>query len=305
MKTSCQVATVFGIPVRLDISLLALMGIVWLGCFRLRTSLGASLLLGTTWVLLLLLSIVLHELGHCLVAMQVGCRVRSITLLLLGGRAELSHLPTHPTHELAIAATGPLVSLALWLGGQYGADQLASQPISALTQQAATACAALAYLNVRLFWLNLVPAFPMDGGRILRALLAHPLGRLHATRVAVNLGRVLTAATLCWLLLGHTHVHIGFHRWDIAGEAWSFGPLDLTFNRMILGLIAFFVLFAAEQEYRTVVAEAEYIRNGQRAPWLPPLSPEERIVSSPPPYHRGVVDYRADHEKPRWWQWWH
>lgn len=304
MKTSCQVATVFGIPIRLDISLLALMGLIWIGFFQSGTGLLNALLMGSTWALLLLLSIILHELGHCLVSIRFGCRVRSITLLLLGGRAELTHFPTQPGAELLIAAAGPLVTLALWIGGRHGLDYFANQPPTAMTQYAGTAMAALAYLNVSLFWFNLVPAFPMDGGRILRALLAHRLGRLHATRIAVNIGRILTLGTLLWLLIGPAQINIAAHQWDILGWKGSFESVHLYFNRWLLGLIALFVFFAAEQEYHTVLLEAEYQRNGQRAPWLPPLAPEDRIVVSPPPYHRGSVDFRADRDKPRWWQWW-
>ena len=304
MKTSCQVATVCGIPVRLDISLLALMGIICVVFFRNGAGLLNALLQGTTWALLLLLSIILHELGHCLISIRYGCRVRSITLMLLGGRAELTHFPTQPGAELLIAAAGPLVSLALWLGGHHGAAYFASQPPSVLTQYAGSAMTALAYLNVSLFWFNLVPAFPMDGGRILRALLAHRLGRLHATRIAVNIGRVLTLGTILWLLTGQAQVNIEAHHWNVFGWEGSFNAVHLTINRWILGLIALFVFFAAEQEYHTVLLEAEYHRNGQRAPWLPPLAPEDQIVVSPPPYHRGSVDFRADRDKPRWWQWW-
>lgn len=310
MRTSCQVATLFGIPVRLDLSLLVLMAVVWIGSFDARNGILRSLLLGTAWVLLLLLSIILHELGHCLVSMQFGCRVRAITLMLLGGRAELSHLPTRPMAELAMAVAGPLVTLALWQGGRYGSDRLALAPSTPLAHAAADALAALAYLNVRLFWFNLVPAFPMDGGRILRALLAHRIGRLAATRMTVNLGRLLILGTLIWLLCQSgrlANIHIGAHRWAIAGQSWSIGPVDLTFNRCILGMIALFVLFAAEQEYGMVRQEAEYARHGQRAPWMPPLSPEDRIVVGPPPYSRGRAGDCTSREKPRggrWWQRW-
>ena len=304
MKTSYHVATFCEIPIRLDLSLLVLIVLIWAGCFDARAGVLPAILTGSIWAIALLLSIVLHEIGHSLVSMHFGCRVRSITLMILGGRAELSHLPTHPTQELLIAAAGPLVSLTLWLIGCSGETFFSSQPHTPFLQQTANACAMLAYLNVRLFWFNLVPAFPMDGGRILRALLAHPLGRLQATHITVVLGRIITICTLAWLLLSPAQVHLQAHHWQLAGHQWSIGPLHLAFNRWILGLIACFVLLAAEQEHRTVLAEAAYHRQGQRAPWMPPLTPEEHIRVSPPPYHRGVVDYRADHEKPRWWEWW-
>ena len=304
MKTSYQVGTFCEIPIQLDLSLLALLILIWGGCFDARTGIWTAIFTGSAWAFALLLSIVLHEIGHSLVSMHFGCRVRSITLMILGGRAELSHLPTHPTQELLIAVAGPLASMALWMLGRHGEIYFNSQPHTPFIQQAATASAMLAYLNVRLFWLNLIPAFPMDGGRILRAVLAHPLGRLQATSITVTLGRGITICTLIWLLLSPAQVHLEVHHWQLAGEQWSVGPLHLVFNRWILGLLAGFLLLASEQEHRTVLAEDAYHRQGQRAPWMPPLTPEERIRVNPPPYHRGAVDYRADYEKPRWWEWW-
>jgi Zn-dependent protease len=304
VKTSYQIATVYGIPLRLDLSLLILLGMVWVGSFRQCNNILTAILQGTTWALLLLLSIILHELGHGVLALRYGCTVRGITLTMLGGRAELTHLPAQPAAEFNLAVAGPLVSLALWQGGAYGATYFSSLPPTPASAYATHALAALAYLNVRLFWFNLVPAFPMDGGRILRALLAHRLGRLHATRIAVNIGRLLTVLTLLWLLTGPAQIHLGYHEGTLAGWAYAFGPIQLHFNRLILGLMAVFMLFAAEQEYRLVRLESEFTRNGQRAPWLSPIPPEEQIKTSQPPQHRGSIDFRADHEKPRWWQWW-
>jgi Zn-dependent protease len=304
VKSSYQIVTVFGIPVRLDLSLLILLGLVWYGSFHLCKNMLVAMLDGTTWTLLLLLSISLHELGHCLLAVRHGCTVRGITLTMLGGRAELTHMPAQPLAEFTLAVAGPLVSLALWQGGVHGAAYFSSLAPTPATAWATDALQALAYLNVRLFWFNLVPAFPMDGGRILRALLAHRLGRWHATRIAVNIGRLLTVLTLLWLLTGPAELNIGYHAGTIAGWHYAFGPIHQDFNRLILGLIAVFILFAAEQEYRLIRLETEFARQGQRAPWLPPVPLEEQIKVSQPPQHRGAIDFRADHEKPRWWQWW-
>jgi Zn-dependent protease len=304
VKTSYQIASIYGIPVRLDLSLLILLGLVWFGCFRICRNLPEALLTGTLWAVILLLSLVLHELGHCLQAIRYGCAVRGITLTMLGGQAQLTHLPPTPSAELTLAISGPLVTLALWQAGAQGAAYCNTLPETPATLWASDALQVLAYLNVRLFWFNLVPAFPMDGGRILRALLAHHVGRLHATRVAITIGRLLTILTLLWVLTGPARLSIGYHEWTFAGVLYSIGPIHQEFNRLVLGLIALFIFLAAEQEYRLIRLEFEYARNGQRAPWHPPLTPEEQVQPRHPPCHRGVVDYRADHEKPRWWQWW-
>jgi Zn-dependent protease len=288
-KTSFQVARVFGIPIRLDLSLLVLMGIIWFDTLRAGLGLLWSFLLGGAYALLLLLSIVLHELGHSLVSMRFGCRVRGITLMLLGGRAELSHLPTQPLQELAIAVAGPLVSLALWLGGRFGAASierhgwLAAGLLALLPGMLAT-------LNACLFWFNLIPAFPMDGGRVLRALLAHRLGRLRATRIAANLGRALAAAAIVWALMpGPARIHFEAQHWELGGQTLAFGPVDVRLDGFMLALIALFIFQAAGQEYRFVQIETACRENGVRPPWVPP-PPPDGVVVSPPPYRRADRD---------------
>ena len=300
MKTTYHVATIAGIPIRLDISLLILIGMILFGCFSFEDGILTSLRDGMTLALLLLLSIVLHELGHSLASMQFGCRVRGITLMLLGGRADLSHIPTQPRQELIIAMAGPLVSLALWQIGEFGTRRLTSLPETALVHYALLVTTVLVDINASLFVFNLAPAFPMDGGRILRALLAHRLGRLRATHIALNVGRVLTIGSLFWVLTGPAEIHIAQQQWTIAGHVFSFGPINMGFNRWMLGLIAFFILSAAEQEYRMVLAEDEYLRHGQRAPWMPTETPEDQIVISPPPYERKPIPFPTRH---RWWKW--
>ena len=302
-KTSFQIAKLFGIPIRVDVSLIVLMALIWFD--TLGTGIGPlwSFILGGAFALLLLLSITLHELGHSLVSMRFGCRVRAITLLLLGGRAELSHLPTRPVHEFLIAIAGPLVSLALWLGGSYGAAWL-----SVHTSEG-TGCifacyllAKLGILNACLFWFNLIPAFPMDGGRVLRAMLAHRMGRLQATRIAATIGRGLAVATLVWILMpGPKVIQIDAHTWQIARHAWTFGPFNMGFDRFMLGLIALFIFQAAGQEYQLVQVEAFYQSNNRRPPGMPPPPPDQAIVSPPPYRHerRDRADIERDNGQPR------
>jgi len=150
--------------------------------------------------------VVLHELGHSLVARRYGVGVRSITLLPIGGVAQLEGRPPTPTAELWIALAGPLVNIALAIllfplvilagagGLAFGLNIL--DPLSFLL-------AALVSINIGLALFNLLPAFPMDGGRVLRALLAKRVGMLEATRRAARVGRWLAALmAIAGVLLG-------------------------------------------------------------------------------------------------------
>ncbi|MFM2154004.1 MAG: hypothetical protein RL199_2439 [Pseudomonadota bacterium] len=126
--------------------------------------------------------VLLHELGHALVALRFGGRVAGITLMLLGGISELRGLPRSPRQEGLVAVAGPLVSLALGLGA-WGVDALLRGP-----PDVRFALYYLGQINLVLAAFNLLPAFPMDGGRVLRALLAWRLPRVKATRIAAGAG---------------------------------------------------------------------------------------------------------------------
>jgi Zn-dependent protease len=178
MFSSIRIATIRGIPIRLHVTLLAVFAL-------LLYNFG---LLGIPAGILLFGSVLLHELGHSIVAQRYGIRIASIELHLLGGMAMMTEMPRTPKQEMWIAAAGPLVSfvlgaffltLAMIAGGQFVFD--APRPIDLL------AYAALVNLGMGLF--NLLPALPMDGGRIFRALLQQRLGRLRATRIAAMVSR--------------------------------------------------------------------------------------------------------------------
>jgi Zn-dependent protease/CBS domain-containing protein len=170
------------------------------------------------WGLLLALglfaSIAIHELAHSLVAIRLGGRVRSILLMLLGGASRLAHLPRRPYDEAAIAAAGPVASLAL--GGALYVAQLG---VAAGPPDLRMALFYLAAMNVVLGVFNLIPAFPMDGGRLLRAALAPRLSRRRATRIAAALGKLcaigfgllgLWSASLL-VILSAVFVYVGAH----------------------------------------------------------------------------------------------
>jgi Zn-dependent protease len=156
-------------------------------------------LFGVALMLLLFFCVTLHELGHSLVARAFGIQVREITLLPLGGVAILTKNPDKPLHELLIAAAGPLVNVVIAavliavLGADVRTSLLDAQGL--IPDARSTSFTTLLYwllaANVSLVVFNLIPAFPLDGGRMLRALLAMPLGFPRATRLATLLGQVI------------------------------------------------------------------------------------------------------------------
>ncbi len=140
-------------------------------------------------------SIVLHELGHSLTAIRLGVRVRSITLFIFGGVAQLDSDPKRPRDEVAIAVAGPIVSLALgagFLGIAYGLPHT-----SRSGEALAAVCGWLGQINLMLAAFNAVPGLPLDGGRVLRGIVWAITGSLdRATRVAANSGAVFAYALM-------------------------------------------------------------------------------------------------------------
>src|SRR5512139_2256813 len=196
MKTSFRVARIAGIDINVHVTF----GLILLfGAIQWGIPYGArGALFGALLMLVLFMCVVLHELGHSLVAQAFGIPVRDITLLPIGGVARMEKNPSKPVHELLIAAAGPLVNVALatmlWIATDVGAT-LASTPVPDLAKQMTpglpTALLWLFLSNVFLAAFNLIPAFPMDGGRMLRAVLALSLGFGSATRIAAAVGQIL------------------------------------------------------------------------------------------------------------------
>ncbi len=184
-----QIARVIGIPIYLHFSWLIIFGlIVWTlstGYFPAHyPDLPASSYWakGLVAAVLLFVSILLHELGHAVAARSYGLRTRSITLLIFGGVAQLEKDPKDGREEFWMAAAGPLVSLML--AGLF----YASASLSFVGPATAAVARYLALINLILALFNLVPAFPMDGGRLLRGALWGWLGKARATRIASGAG---------------------------------------------------------------------------------------------------------------------
>lgn len=181
---------VAGIPIRMHLTLLILLA--WIaGSYALSgASLGATAI-GVALVVAIFVVIVVHELGHALVARRFGIATRDIMLLPVGGVASIEHTPDRPLEELAIALVGPIINLAIagliWVGvhAAGGTTQLGDT-----TTIGGAIAAQLYWINIGLALFNLIPAFPMDGGRALRAVLAMRLGHDRATNIAASLGRV-------------------------------------------------------------------------------------------------------------------
>jgi Zn-dependent protease/CBS domain-containing protein len=158
-------------------------------------------------IVALFVCVVLHEFGHSLVAQRLGIEVRSITLLPIGGVSNLQSLPEKPSDEVKITLAGPLVNVVLApiffaVGLLLGAEP--RMPIDLFTGIGSVGqfFFYLGYLNVVLALFNLIPAFPLDGGRVLRGALATRLGALRATEIASRVGQLFAAAFFLIGLLG-------------------------------------------------------------------------------------------------------
>jgi Zn-dependent protease len=198
---SIQLARVFGIRIGLDYSwFIVLFLIIWnLSGYYEDVAPGSSaFVLAVVSALLFFLSIILHELGHAWVALRNGIPIEGIDLWLFGGVAKLGREADSPGVEFRIAAAGPLVTLliavvcfGLGMAVSSGADALDSAQFSDDVTGATTAVLGyLTFVNVLLLVFNLIPAFPLDGGRIARAIVWRITGdRNRATRFAARLGR--------------------------------------------------------------------------------------------------------------------
>lgn len=219
MSWSWKIARIAGIDVRVHLTFVLL--VAWMSITPLVLGKGPAAVAATLGLNLAVFSFVLlHELGHALAARRYGIKTRDITLWPLGGIASLERMPVNPRQELVVALAGPAVNVALALvfagailvGGSF-APAVSGFPGSSLMEQ-------LLLVNVTMAAFNLIPAFPLDGGRVLRAVMAMRFDRVRATWIAARVGQ---------------------------GFALLFGIAGLLLNPM-LTLIAVFVWFAAQQE---------------------------------------------------------
>jgi len=220
MKWSWQIGRVAGIGIFVHVTLFILLGWVGVNYFLPRHN-WEDAARGLGFVVCLFAIVVLHELGHALTAKKFGIRTRDITLLPIGGVARLERIPEDPKQELLVALAGPAVNVilaVLFSGALAAAGQL-----SALTEAQLVGgpfLAQLVWVNAVMALFNLLPAFPMDGGRVLRAWLAMRMDHVRATHIAAHVGQ---------------------------GMAWLFGLIGL-FGYPLLIFIALFVWMGATHE---------------------------------------------------------
>lgn len=233
MRWSIRLARVLGIDVRIHVTFLVLLAWIAWTHYRSTHSVAAALG-GLLSVLLVFGSVLLHEYGHALVARRYGIPTKDITLLPIGGVAQLERMPDDPGGEFAVSIAGPAVNAVL-AGVFYGAVALLGRldlPAHPL-MPGTTLLGQLAWINVTLAVFNLIPAFPMDGGRVLRALLAMKLGHPEATQIAATLGQGLALlAGIAGLFWNPVLLFVALFVWLGASEEGKTNMLSLAMEGM-------------------------------------------------------------------------
>lgn len=230
MGRTFHICTILGIPLKVHwsfgLTLLFVGYVVHLHNLSTAASVGFALL-----VLVMFICVILHEFGHSLAARKYGIDTLDIIISPIGGLARLQDIPEEPIKELVIALAGPAVNVVIaaivgcYLHFILGTDLIPSGDNLELLGYSIDFLKFVFTINIMLFVFNLIPAFPMDGGRVLRALLTFKLERVLATRVAMWLARLI---------------------------AFSFVALALSTNNITLGLIGIFVYIMSGKEYAYV-----------------------------------------------------
>jgi stage IV sporulation protein FB len=227
MLWSINIGRVAGTAIRLHVTFLLFLGWIFLANWYSGGPQAAWTSLA--FMLLLFACVLAHEFGHIFVARHFGVTTPTVTLLPIGGVAQLERIPEKPSEEFLVAIAGPLVNvviavvLVVFLGASLDARNL-----SGVDNSAVHMLDRLAAVNIFLVVFNLIPAFPMDGGRVLRALLASRLGYTRATEIAASIGQVV---------------------------AFGLGFLGLFGNPLLI-FIAIFVYLAASSEAQLVAIRA-------------------------------------------------
>jgi Zn-dependent protease/CBS domain-containing protein len=219
MGWSIKLFSIGGTAVRIHLTFFLLLA--WIAAIHYNRGGAAAAIDGLLFIILLFVCVVAHEFGHVFAARRYGIGTTDVTLLPIGGLASLERMPEKPSQEIFVALAGPAVNLVIALvlvvvlGARFDLTQMAQ-----LHEATSTLTGRIAAANLTLCVFNLIPAFPMDGGRVLRALLAISLGYTRATRVAATIGQ---------------------------GLAFLFALLGLLGNPLLI-LVAVFIFLAASGE---------------------------------------------------------
>jgi Zn-dependent protease len=231
--------------------------------------------------------VLLHELGHALMARRFGIGTRDITLLPIGGVARLERMSEHPGEEIAIAVAGPLVNVViaagLWAGlALAGLSPWAASELMAYGGLADKLLITLLSANIGLVVFNMVPAFPMDGGRVFRALLSIGFGRLRGTEMAVAVSKVLAVAFVGAGLLGFV------------------GVLPVS---PFLAVIGLFVVVAGNQELAVLRYQDQRRRYRMMIDNAPTVLPVDGPLHPVYPAQAGFSGHTWDERAGAWVEW--
>ncbi len=227
MLWSINIGTIAGTAVRIHITFLLFLGWIFLASWYSGGPQAAWS--GLAFMILLFACVLAHEFGHIFTARPFGVATPDVTLLPIGGVARLERIPEKPSEELLIALAGPAVNVVIAIGlVALGGASLDPQHLAAVESSRVSMIDRLAAVNLFLALFNMIPAFPMDGGRVLRALLAIRLGHVRATEIAAAIGQFV---------------------------AFGLGFLGLFGNPLLI-FIAIFVYLAASSEAQLVAMRA-------------------------------------------------
>lgn len=262
MNSSIQIGRIMGIPIKLHITFLLILPVFAFYFAANPPAFGFNdvkplilrYALSTAAALLLFTCVLLHELGHSYVAKKHGTNIQSITLFLFGGVSSMEEIPRNPKIEFKMALAGPSISLLLGsaliiIYGLFNTNT--TNPYARLIWF-------VGYINIVLFVFNLIPAFPMDGGRVLRAVLAGRMSYIRATRYAANVGKMFA------IFMGITGLFVPGGLWFI--------------------LIAFFIYIGASEEEKStevsILLEGVKIKDimSKEVTTVPSAMPVEELV---------------------------
>lgn len=242
MGSSFTIGRIAGVDLKMHVTFLLLLA--WVAWRDWTYGGPAAAAFSVALVLAIFGCVVLHEFGHVLMARRFGIPTRDVVLLPIGGVARLEYFPNKPRQELLIALAGPVVTLAIAVALYAFLEVFGARPmgVGSLMSFGGGFLANLLVVNVYILVFNLIPAFPMDGGRVLRAALSSRMGLLRGTRIAVAVGKSIAVLFGLYAMFG-----------------------GRTTNWFLL-MIALFVFLAAGGEAAAVEARARHDQ-------YPPVNP--------------------------------